>query len=324
MQIKPKWFPLFAPAGEESAALDRGDNFVADDDELDDAPSDTQPNDKLTDDDVDAAGTPAKDADDDGEGEGEGGEKPAKPKIRIPKERLDQEIQKRRNAEQRAAERINELERELASRTSSADIAQLEQDVAALDDQYDEAIADGERGKAKEIKAQIRVLERQIQRAETGLAAANAKVAAVAELKYDMALSQVELDYPALNPDSAEFDRDATAEVAELIDSFKLKGMDPSAALRKAVKYVLGAPTKAAEDNRNVERDGLREAKASEARRKAADAIARTPANLAKSGKDSDTAGGALPDARAVAKMSQDEFSKLDDTMKARLRGDDI
>jgi hypothetical protein len=325
MNLKTLLLMLFAPFFAARMSVvdgadgggDRGDEVVATDEDEDDKPA---PKDEADDAEDDKAKKGAdEDEDEDAEEEAE---KPAKPKIRIPKERLDQEIQKRRAAEQRAAERIAELEREVAARASTADVAKLERDIAKLDGEYDDAIADGDKAKAKEIKANLRLLERQLTRAESRADAAMAKTAAVSELKYDMALSAIELEHPRVNPDSDEFDKDVAAEVAELIDAFKQKGMDPTAALRKAIKYVLGDPKPA--DNRDVEKNGLREARAMEARKKAAAAADRTPANLAKNGKDSDTAGGGTPSAKHIARMSQDEFAKLDDAAKAKLRGDDI
>lgn len=308
---------------DDGAAPNRGDDFVPS--ELED--NDAAPADKKSaakDDkegETDGADADADKKDDENEDDDDKNKK--KPSIRIPKERLDQEIQKRRAAEARAEERIQALERELAAKASTADIAKLERDIAKKDEEYDDAIADGDKAKAKAVKAELRVLERQLQRAESRAEAAQAKTAAVSELKYDLALSQIELEYPAVNPDSDQFDKDVAAEVADLIDAFKQKGMDPSAALRKAVRYVLGAPKKDAPE-RDVERDGLREARALEARKKAADAANKTPANLAKHGKDSDAAGGGAPDGKHVAKMSQDEFAKLDAAALAKLRGDDL
>jgi hypothetical protein len=264
----------------------------------------------------------------------EGGEEPAAkkiPKNPVPKERLDQEIAKRRNAEQRAAERIQELERQIQDQRRSADVEALEAEIGKLDELYDDAIADGEKGTAKEIRVKIRDLERKVTRAEAAQQALHAKTAAVAELKYDMALSQIEMDYPELNPDEdAKFDADKAQEVADLIDALKRKGNSPDAALRKAVKYVMGPPKRAQEAaekaDRDVERDGLRRAREEEARKKVTDAAKRTPASSAETGADHDKVGSGtgLPSAADIARMRHDQFVKLDEAALRRARGDDL
>jgi hypothetical protein len=264
----------------------------------------------------------------------EGGEEKAEkriPKNPVPKERLDQEIAKRRAAEQRAAERIQELERQIQDQRRSADVEALESEITKLDEQYDDAIADGEKTRAKEIRAKIRELERKVTRAESAQQALHAKTAAVAELKYDMALSQIEMDYPELNPDDdTNFDADRAQEVADLIDALKRKGNSPDAALRKAVKYVMGPPkrTQEAADkaDRDIERDGLRRQREEEARKKVADAAKRTPASTTEAGTDHDKVGSGtgMPSAADIARMRHEQFVKLDEAALRRARGDDL
>jgi hypothetical protein len=326
-----------------AADVDRGDDFKptgpdADADEVDDkkAADPAKDEDGDDDDEVDAAkraeaAAKKLEAEDEEEEDEEKKEEPRK-KIRIPKERLDQEIAKRRAAEARAAERIQELERQIAAGRQSADVEAIEKKIKELDDKYDDLIADGEKDKAKAVKAEMRLYERQLSRAEATAAALQSKTEALAEYRYDMALSQIEMEYPELNPDLEEdFDKDKAEEVADLIEALKRRGNSPEIALKRAVKYVLGPPKRAekaaAEADRDIEKDGLRRAQEDrdlEARRKAADVAKKQPANLGKHGKDSDSMGGGIPNAGQIARMTQDQFAKLDEETKAKLRGDEV
>ena len=256
-----------------------------------------------------------------GEGKPEGNGEDA----RIPKARLDKEIQRRKLAEERAAERIRDLESQIIEQRRSVDAVKLEEKIAELDEKYDDAIADGEKAKAKEIKLQIRKLERDLNRVEANQQALAAKQAAVAELKYDMALSQIEADYPQLNPDGDDFDKDAAEEVSDLLDAYKMKGLTPDAALKKAVRYVLGPPKALMEAAaKDLEREGLRRARAEDARRKVAEAAKGTPPDTKDVGEDSDKRGGGSPKALDISKMTQSQFSKLDEETLRKARGDDL
>lgn len=309
--------------------VDRGDDFVPTPDDNDEAAVKAAADAKAAKEAEEAAAAKAEE-EAKAAAEAEGGKKPEgeeKPngEDRIPKARLDKEIQRRKLAEERAAERIKELEAQIQVQRRSADAEVLEKKIAELDDQYDDAIADGEKAKAKALKTEIRKLERDLNRVEANQQALAAKVAAVAELKYDMALSQIELDYPQLNPDGDDFDKEAAEEVSDLLDAYKIKGLSPDQALKKAVRYVLGPPKAAVEAaSKDLERDGLRRARAEDARKKVAEAAKATPADTKGVGEDSDKRGGGQPKAVDIAKMTQAQFAKLDEEALRRARGDEL
>lgn len=102
-------------------------------------------------------------------------------------------------------------------------------------------------------------------------------------------------------------------------------------AIQKAAKTLMGAATArqttAVTADVRVDKEDLAKATAQErsaaARTKAAAAAGAQPPSLTKVGLDSDKMGGVL-DAKAVIKMSQDEFSKLDDKVLAKMRGDEL
>ena len=327
--LKTLLFPFLFSVAPEGGGADRGDDFTPLPDEDDtvvaEKPDETKPDDKK----VEAKA----DEDDEDDEDDKKKDEERKPRIRIPKERLDQEIAKRRAAEQRFAEREAQLVAQIQQQKKDANVEALESDLAKLDEQYDDAIADGEKAKAREIKTRMRELERKLSRAEAIQASIQSKQAAVAEIRYDMAVSQVEMDYPEVNPDNEEeFDADKAAEVMDMLDAFKLKGVQPDVALRRAVRYVLGPPKRLVEKvevGPDPEKDGLRrretkEDRTVEARKRAADAVNRQPANTSKVGLDTDKLGGGKPTADAVARMTQEQFLKLDEDTKARLRGDEL
>ena len=309
--------------------VDRGDDFVpTPDEDKKSAAAAAAPEAKPEEGDKDkaskAVAPEAKPEGDDAKPEGDDA-KPEGEDARIPKARLDKEIQRRKLAEERAAERIKELESQIQAQRRSASAEALEKKIAELDDQYDDAIADGEKAKAKQIKAEIRKLERDLNRVEANQQALQAKIAAVSELKYDMALSQIEIDYPQLNPDGDSFDKEVAEEVSDLLDAYKIKGLSPDVALKKAVRYVLGPPKAVVEAAaKDLERDGLRRARAEDARRKVAEAAKAAPASTKDLGEDSDRRGGGMPKALEISKMSQAQFAKLDEEVLRKARGDDL
>jgi hypothetical protein len=98
------------------------------------------------------------------------------------------------------------------------------------------------------------------------------------------------------------------------------------------VKYVLGEPKNRAQERAvnseaRVDKEDVAkkvaEERAAAARKKAADTAGKQPPSTAKIGQDSDKSGGGI-NARDVMKMSQDDFSKLDEATLAKLRGDEL
>lgn len=294
--------------------------YVVDDKVVVDADVDEDPKKKEETDD--------KKVDPDAKKEEEEPEEKKKLGIKIPKERLDQEIRKRRAAEARADERIRDLESQITAQKKATDVEGLEREVDKLENQLDTADEAGDKVKVKEIRANIRKVERQIARAEGAQQAIAAKQAAVSEIRYDMAVSQVELDYPELNPDDEEnYDALKAEEVMDLLDGFRKKGADPSQALKRAARYVLGTPQRAEDTaeallKRNGE--GLRRQREEEGRRKAADVLKKSPPDTSKVGLDGDKKGGGEPSGAQIAKMSQTQFAKLDEDTLKKMRGDEV
>jgi hypothetical protein len=271
----------------------------------------------------------AAEAEDGAEGEEK---KAAKARQRIPLERHEQILARER-------ERREALERELAASRQGQQISATNEQITAaeekllsLESDHARLVTDGDAEKAAKVMGEIRRLERGIVESKSTLAIQAAEARAYERVRYDTMVERLETAYPTLNPDHAEYDEALTAEVVELRDAYVATGRYSRAdAIQKAAKTVLGANTarqeRAVTSDVRVSSEDVAKATAAErakaARMKAADAASKQPPNIGRIGVDSDKMGGAL-DAKAVIKMSQDDFAKLDEKTLARLRGDEL
>lgn len=315
------------------ATEDRGDDHIPTED-IDDKKPDASKA-EVTDDDLKKVGV--EDKADEGEGEGEekddkGEKKPPKKDTRIPLARHEELLAKER-------ERRETLERELANTrqgqqiaVTNEKIAEAEEKLIKLEGDYTKLLADGEVEKAAKMMGDIRKAERAINETKSTLMVQAAEARAYERVRYDTVVERLEEAYPALNPDHADYDAAQTTEVVELRDAYVATGKYGRAeAIQKAAKTLMGAATSrqatAVTADVRVDKEDLAKATAQErsaaARTKAAAAAGAQPPSLTKVGLDSDKMGGVL-DAKAVIKMSQDEFSKLDDKVLAKMRGDEL
>lgn len=248
-------------------------------------------------------------------------EEERKARIRIPKARFDEAMEKARAREAALNQKIQSLERDGSRRTQEADVSKAQQDIDTLQDKYEDLILDGKKDEARTVRRQVEALRAELMEYQTSTKSEAAKRAAVAELKYDVLLERVEEKHPELNPDSDSFDESKTAEVAMLMEAFAGRGVARNAALTKAIEYVFGKETAAAPPGS----DAATKARAEAARRKAAVADGKQPPNMGKTGLDSDKAGGKPGDNGVdIMRMSQKQFAKIDEEALARLRGDVI
>jgi len=332
--------PYMAPAGDDGSTgggtVDRGDDFDPTGDDAkkpEPVKSEVQdePKDPLDDDDTDP---PEDDPDDeDKPEEGLKGEKKPEGKkdTRLPLSRHKEILEAERN-------RREAVERELAQYKQGKAIASTNEEITALEDkvikaegEYAKLMADGELDKAASKMREIRVTEREINDKRVNMSVAAAEARAVEQVRYDATVDRMEEAYPALNPSHEDFDKEKVAEVLELKAAYQGRGYTPTDALQKAIKLIMGAATKAqeraTETTPRVSAEDEAKAKA-EARRKTQrdkniDAASKQPADLKKVGQDSDKMGGSL-DAKAVMKMSYDDFRKLSDDDLAKMRGDEV
>jgi hypothetical protein len=279
----------------------------------------------------DDAGLPEKDekAEDGEEGEeleGEAGEEEEKPRkrIRIPKERFDEAMSKARAREEALNQRIAELEQARQSNQKKVETSEIQTKIGDLQDKYEGLLVDGDREGAKKVRIELDKLRDALIEERTNTKTDAARRAAIEELKYDSALANLESRYPDINPDSDNFNEEKTEEVGMLLEAFVARGFTRTAALQKAVKYVLGEPKAEKSKAGEEEAEAIRERRATEARKKAADASKKQAPSTTKVGLDSDKAGAQNSAGVDILRISQEKFAELDEQTLAMLRGDDL
>ena len=238
----------------------------------------------------------------------------------IPKDRFDEAVRKERAEKDQMSQRLQELEQREQQRATAVDLEGAAKQVKALVKEHTSLLADGDLDDASNMMEQILTLQANITDHRTATAANNAKDQAKQEIHYDTLVSRLEAEYPAIDPDNADFDNDAVRKIQALMTGFiQTENASPAKALQEAIGTILGSP--ASKDNPALQDEGLRRKEAAVA--KAIDASAKQPASTKEIGLDSDKVGGPL-DATAIMKLSYDEFEKLPDTKLAEMRGDYI
>ena len=316
----------------DSAVVDRGDDFTSPNDKPEPKEPADLPKDKeaaLRELDPETKDGETKDGDPETkDGEIKDDDKKPRKDSRIPaarhKELLDAERAKRTALEQRLAQ----YERGQEVAKSNEDITKAETDLTALDKQYHKVLADGEVEKAAELMGKIRQLERDITEMKGEMRTAAAVAQATEMARYNTTLERVEESYPELNQDADDTHAEHAQDVADLMRVYRGRGLPPYKALQDAVKKVMGDPkTKAQETAVETKARVSAEEVAAERKKaavaKTADAVGRQPPSTSKAGMDSDKTGGKLS-ATEVMKMDQDAFAKLDEAELRRLRGDDL
>ena len=231
--------------------------------------------------------------------------------ISIPKSRFDAAQAKHRAREKELLEQLEAFKSSQKKEQEQEDISTKQVELDTLRDSYEEALIDGDRDEARKIRAQIVKMEQELINHTVTERSNQAREATKEDLRFDKALNEIESNFPHLNPDSDEFDADATTEVAQLMEGLMRSGVDRVTALQRAVKYVAGEPKAA--DTASALRDKRRE----EAIDKSKTAAAKQPADLI--GDDHDAAGKVAAD---VKRMSDKAFNSLSEEEMARLRGD--
>lgn len=319
--------------GTDVGLADRGDDFVATDDDAPETPAKTP---KATKADAPALKNPFEDGEEgeDAEGEGEGEDEgedaeaeAAKAKAknaRIPLNRHKEILAKERQQREALEQRLAQYERGQQVAQTNEELTSLEDGILTMERQYNSFLADGEIEKATALMSKIRQTERQIVETKAEMRSQAAEVRARESARYDIALERIEESYPELNPDDDAYDKELVVDVIDLKAVYQGRGMPPTKALQAAVKKLLGQDTRAQKNATDVaprvtDQDIAAERKKG-AVQKAADAARRTPPSSRDVGLDSDKAGKLSP--RDIMSMKQEDFNKLDETALAKLRGD--
>ena len=152
----------------------------------------------------------------------------------IPRARFD-EVNAKLHAEREEANRLRaELEALNRSSTTQADAI----DVDTLEDQFFDAIINGEKERAKEIRAQINAEIYTKARAASEEAVSTTLTQREIQSSFAKVVEQTVTDYPFLDSNSPDANAEAIGEVVEWRDFYLSKGDTPAAALQKAAAKI--------------------------------------------------------------------------------------
>lgn len=301
---------------DEEVVLDRGDDVVPKAPEVVVPPADPV-HDKLDpkpEDDPEAETAEEKEAREAAELE-----EKKKANIRIPKHRLDEVVTKSKAREQALLEEIDRLKGGAQAVDFNKGITDLRAKISDLTDKYEDALLDGKKVEAKAARKQLDLLRDELLETQTAVKSTAAQRAAVDEVTFNSQLASVEATYDVLNPENPKYDDDKAREVVRLMNALIAVKSPRAKALTEAVHYVMGPPPAFKGEDKSAE---IAKQRAEAARRKAAEADKKQPANAADVGVNSDRLGGGAPQSADVMKMTQVQFSKLTEDNLARLRGD--
>ncbi len=157
---------------------------------------------------------------------------PAKRDPVIPRARFDEVNAKLHAAREEAEQLRAALEAKAAPEPASA------VDVDALEDQYFEAILEGDKDKAKGLRSKINAeIYNKAEAASTAAVSASLSQRE-AKTSFEKAVAQTVTDFPFLDSNSPESSPEAIAEVVEWRDFYIAKGDSPASALQKAAQKV--------------------------------------------------------------------------------------
>ena len=211
-------------------------------------------------------------------------------------------------------------------------------ELSDLQDQYEDALVDGEKAQAREIRGQIETLRNALDTESTTARDAETRRVAVEDVQFGHQLDRLEGLYDVMNPKHESFDDTKVDEIAELMAGMVGRGASRAVALAKATGYVLGAPPEAAPATAPAPApvtpapvapapeiaDEVAARRLIAEREKGARVQQAQPAASTDIGDASAAAGKAAPDDIGIMSMTEAAFDKLDDDTKARARGDII
>jgi hypothetical protein len=233
----------------------------------------------------------------------------------VPRGALRAEREKYRAREAQANERAAQLEARIAelegrNRNDKA-WQEWTQKLDGLYEAVETARAEGKSADAAKLQRQLDGMRDQASRAESEYMAAQAALRAQQTAEYNAVVDQAELLDPRLDPQADEYDEDLMDEVSDLTQAFEARGLDAATALKRSLKAVLG-------------KDIFKKAPAAEtAKATSKKTDVGKNINAAKKTPPETTERPERPnDISDVGKLSDDEWEKLPEATRQRLRGD--
>ena len=226
----------------------------------------------------------------------------------VPKSRMDEEIARRRQLEERLAK--------LEERSKPEEAPEPEFDFDGKEAEYMDAVLDGETDKAQQVRKEIRSAERDSMAKELRKDIHNTTNVTKQQLDLDVAVSDMVASYPVLDSNSEQADADMIADANELMGMYAEKGMAQADALRKAVRMTLASSMPELLQPKAVESKPTAKKRTTNVKQKL-EAANKQPAKLA--GESAATRGNDVVD---ISTMTDADFDKLSDAQMKRLRGD--
>ncbi len=250
---------------------------------------------------------PSGDAADDG-----GDNKQPQQDHRIPKSRFDEVNRRRKEAERR----LQELERQQKAQDPAKAV---DFDFDAKEQEYMQAVLDGETEKALNIRKEIRSAEAALQEAKVQQAQQEAQHKTKAQLELEQTVMQAQQQFPEFDASSDVYDEEATQEALELFEAYKGRGYLPGDAMNRAVRmtaraYGLGQQHQhQQQDQQASQKKQQKQAESLDEKMKTAEKQPPAPSQ------ERDNAELPVKD---PLQMSEKEFDALDEQERRRLRGD--
>lgn len=249
--------------------------------------------------------------------------KPEKSPV-IPKARLDQELRKRRVAEQRAQELADELTRIKQEQIEASRPKPLSgEEIKAKMAEANEALIGGDTARAAELQAELFAALAAPTQAPVAAPVERDLVGEVeARLEFKQALEEINARFPQLDENSEAFDEELSQEAVDLQRSYMNRGFTLAEATRKAAESVAKlydltdnkAPAASAADPKAVVAQARQKQKTQD---KIAKAVAAPPALTGRVDDGSDVAFD-------VFKASEDELMALPKATLDRLLGNTL
>jgi hypothetical protein len=261
------------------------------------------------------------------EEEAEEGEEPKakakKDNKMVPRERLNEEARKRKEEKQRYEAEMAKLREQLSRDEASKQLVDIEADIDALETEYAKLSSEGLVDQAAGLLKQIRVKERELLRIESQALTDRARSAAKEEIRVETLVETLTEQYPVIDPDAEEYDQDVVDMIEGLRSRYMASGQGAAAALKAAASKVLGRmqkPVEAEEPAKGLSKAPKADEKRAAAVKKAVTASKGQPPK-ADVGADHDKRGPAFS-AEKIAKMTEEEYEKLPENVRAKARGD--
>lgn len=242
-------------------------------------------------------------------------------RIRIPKARLDEVLEKAKVREGQLLDQIRALQTKQPVQPVEDVTAKVQAEIETMQEQYEDALIDGRKAEAKELRTKINARTNQLFEHKTAVRAEATRQETIEELQYNATLASIEGTHPELNPESGVFNEALTDEISGLMQALVKDGMPRVQALARATKYVI--PTSRPAGVPATTAGVTADARAAAARVKSADAARRQPPSLANVGADADKAG-VLSGKTDVSEMSPTQFAKVSVEERRKLRGDEL